>query len=240
MLSLTMAVISIVIIDLVLSGDNALVIAMACRRLPDKQQKKAIILGTGLAIILRVALTVVAVYLLKIPLLQLIGGLLLVWIAIKLLKENSCPGAGTEEKVCEADHFWSAVKTIIVADFVMSLDNVLGVAAAAHGNIWLLAFGLALSIPIMVLGSRLIIALMKRFPYLVYIGAGILGWTAAQMIVHDRFLHSLMDLALLDKVLPPVLALGVVMWGRMRARRYEMAGAGAAVHAVQDIKKSVS
>lgn len=222
MLSLAMAIVSIMIIDLVLSGDNALVIALACRRLPAGQQKKAIIVGTGGAIFLRVALTVAAVYLLKIPLLQLTGGVLLLWISIRLLKENS---TGEEETVCESGHFWSAIKTIIVADLVMSLDNVLGVAAAAHGNIVLLVFGLALSIPIMVMGSRLIIAVMKRFSFLVDIGAAILGWTAADMILQDSFLHSFVDLSAVEKVLPPVVALSLVLWGRLRARRVEVPAA---------------
>lgn len=132
---------------------------------------------------------------------------------------------------------FTAVKTVIVADFVMSLDNVLGVAAVAHGNVWLLIFGLALSIPIMVMGSRLIIALMKKLPYLVYIGAAILGWTAAEMIMHDRFLHSLVDLAVFETVLPPLGALGVVLVGWLRSRRANVSPAGATLTAPREVKE---
>ncbi|MGB9802459.1 TerC family protein [Desulfofundulus sp.] len=214
MVSILAAVFSIVVINLVLSGDNALVIALACRSLPVSDQKRAIFIGTFGAIALRVILTVAAVYLLKIPFLQVAGGLLLIWIAIKLLLEDD-----EEKNICEAGCFWDAVKTIIMADFVMSLDNVLGVAAAARGNIMLLAFGLALSIPIVVAGSSLIILIMRRFPFVVDIGAAILGWTAGEMILKDKFVHSYMGNELLEKVVPAAVAVLVVLVGHLSARR---------------------
>ncbi|MBE3588656.1 MAG: TerC family protein [Thermoanaerobacteraceae bacterium] len=204
------------VINLVLSGDNALVIAMACRRLPALDQKRAIFVGTSGAIALRVILTVAAVYLLRIPLLQLAGGLLLIWIAIKLLLED-----GGEENICEAGCFWDAVKTIIVADFVMSLDNVLGVAAAARGNMVLLILGLALSIPIVVAGSNLIIKIMKRIPLVVYIGAAVLGWTAAGMIFKDRLIHHYLGTGVMERIVPVAVAGAVVLVGRLWARRRE-------------------
>ncbi|HHW42363.1 YjbE family putative metal transport protein [Desulfofundulus thermobenzoicus] len=210
------AVFSIVIINLVLSGDNALVIAMACRCLPAVDQKKAVFWGTFGAVALRVVLTVAAVYLLKIPFLQLVGGLLLVWIALKLLLEDS-----GEENVYEAGCFWDAVKTIVMADFVMSLDNVLGVAAAARGNLWLLIFGLALSVPIVVAGSSLIIKILKRLPLTVDVGAAILGWTAGEMILKDRFVHPYLGTGVPGRVFPVALAGAVVLVGHLWARRRE-------------------
>ena len=197
-----------------LSGDNAVVIALASRRLPANQQRKAIILGTVGAIVLRVILTAVAVYLLKIPFLQVVGGVLLIWIAVKLLSDEDC-----EENICESANIWEAIKTIIVADFIMSLDNVLGVAGAAHGDIWLLVLGLAISIPIIAAGSSIIMKLMERLPILVHAGAAILGWTAGQMIIEDKFIHQILNSAVLTKAFPLALAAGVVVVGLLRARQ---------------------
>lgn len=212
-----MALLSILMINMVLSGDNAVVIALASRRLPGDQQKKAIILGTVGAIILRVILTVVAVYLLKIPFLQLVGGILLVWIAVKLLSDEE--GA---ENISESANIWEAIKTIIIADFVMSLDNVLGVAGAAHGNILLLALGLAISIPIIAAGSSIIMKLMEKVPVLVHAGAAILGWTAGQMILEDKFIHGLLNSAILTKAFPLALATAVLVIGWLRSRQFRM------------------
>ncbi|MFC4076642.1 TerC family protein [Salinithrix halophila] len=175
---------NIVILDLVLSGDNAVVIGMAARRLPPVQRKKAIFYGTLAAVLLRVALTLVAVWLLEIPLLKAIGGLLLLWIAVKLLAEEE-----GEAHVELGNGLKSAIKTILIADVVMSLDNVLAVAGASHGNFWLVLFGLALSIPILMWGSKLVASIMNRMPWLVYIGAAILAYTAGQLLVEDPIIH---------------------------------------------------
>lgn len=170
----------IIMINIVLSGDNAVVIALASRSLPPKQQKKAILFGSFGAIILRIILTFFAVYLLGLPWLKIVGALLLFWIAVKMLIPED------EEDNLEAhDHLWGAIKTIIVADFVMSLDNVLGVAAAAKGSIVLLVLGLGISIPLIIYGSTLILKLMSRFPVIITLGGGVLGWVAGEMMITD-------------------------------------------------------
>jgi YjbE family integral membrane protein len=177
----------IMIIDLVLSGDNAIVIALASRKLPADQQKKAIIWGTGGAIVLRLLLTTIAVWLLKIPFLMIAGGLLLIWISLKLLIDKE------EELNVEAgNNLFQAIRIIIIADFVMSLDNVLGVAGAAKGNYLLLIVGILLSIPIMVWGSSIILRFMERYPAIIYLGSGILAWTAGEMIVGDEHVNNLL------------------------------------------------
>jgi YjbE family integral membrane protein len=179
----------IMMINIMLSGDNAVVIAMASRALPAKQQKQAILLGSFGAIILRVILTFFAVFLLALPFLKILGGVLLGWIGIQLLIPD------TEEAELDGhSNLWSAIKTIIVADFVMSLDNVLGVAAAAKGNVPLLIIGLAISIPLIIYGSTIILKLMNRFPIIVTIGGGILGWVAGEMLVTDPAVGSWVDL----------------------------------------------
>jgi YjbE family integral membrane protein len=170
----------IIMINIVLSGDNAVVIALASRSLPPKQQKQAILLGSFGAIILRIILTFFAVYLLGLPWLKIIGAVLLFWIGIKML----IPEDG-EEDLDGHEHLWAAVKTIIIADFVMSLDNVLGVAAAAKGNVPLLVIGLAISIPLIIYGSTLILKLMTRFPVIITLGGAVLGWVAGEMMITD-------------------------------------------------------
>src|SRR5688572_19349509 len=178
----------IIMINIVLSGDNAVVIALASRSLPAKQQKQAILFGSFGAIILRIILTFFAVYLLGLPWLKITGALLLFWIAVKMLLPED------EETDLEAhDHLWGAIKTIIIADFVMSLDNVLGVAAAAKGNLVLLVLGLAISIPLIIYGSTLILKLMNRFPFIITLGGGILGWVAGEMAVTDPAIKSWID-----------------------------------------------
>lgn len=176
---------NIIILDLILSGDNAVVIGMAARNLPVEQRKKAILIGAGAAVLLRAALTAIATYLLMVPLLMTAGGLLLLWVAVKLLVEQE-----EESHVTVGTNMRSAIKTIIVADVVMSLDNVLAVAGAAHGNVVLVIFGLALSIPIIMWGSKLIAVILNRLPWLVYIGAAILGFTAGQLIVDDQVIEQ--------------------------------------------------
>ncbi|MEW6276514.1 MAG: TerC family protein [Bacillota bacterium] len=205
------ALISIVVINLVLSGDNAVVIAMASRNLSVRQQKLAIFWGSAGAIGLRVILTTGAVFLLKVPLLKAIGGALLVWIAVKLLKEDEC-----EKDACkEASCLWDAIKTIIIADFLMSLDNVLAVAGASRGNVLLLIIGLAMSIPIIIYGSQIIVFLMKKFPLIIYVGAGILGWTAGEMIAGDQQVAAYFQriMYILDLFLPALLTVFVVAFG---------------------------
>jgi YjbE family integral membrane protein len=173
-------VLSIVVIDLVLSGDNAVVIGMASRRLPPEQRRKAIIFGAAGAIGLRVTFTAMIALLLGIPLLQAVGGIVLVWIAFKLLRQEH-----EEANVREGANLFEAVRTIIIADVIMSLDNILAVGGAAHGSVPLLLFGLALSMPIIMFGSNLVATLMNRLPWLVYLGSAILAYTAGEMIFED-------------------------------------------------------
>ncbi len=175
------AVGQIILIDIVLSGDNAVVIALACRNLSPEQRKKGILWGVAGAVSLRVALTVFAALVMGLPWLKFGGGLLLVWIAVKLMLPEDEDGHDIES----SEHLWGAVKTIVVADFVMSLDNVIAVAGAAHGSLILLLFGLAVSIPLIVWSSQLILHWMERFPSIVLFGAGLLGYVAGQMIFSD-------------------------------------------------------
>ena len=175
-----LALAQIIMINIVLSGDNAVVIALASRSLPPAQQKKAILFGSVGAIVLRVVLTFFAVYLLSLPYLKLLGAALLLWIGIDLLK-----GEDDETELEGHSHLSGAIKTIIVADLVMSLDNVIGVAAAAKGNVLLLVIGLGVSIPLIIYGSTLILKLMTRFPVIITIGAGLLGWVAGEMAMGD-------------------------------------------------------
>ncbi|HRE15156.1 MAG TPA: TerC family protein [Usitatibacteraceae bacterium] len=178
----------IIMINIVLSGDNAVVIALASRSLPAKQQKQAIMFGSVGAIVLRIILTYFAVLLLGVPWLKIVGAVLLAWIGIQMLAPE-----GEEEEIDGHSHLWAAIKTIIVADFIMSLDNVLGVAAAAKGSLLLLVVGLAISIPIIVYGSTLVLKAMTRFPIIVTIGGGVLGWVAGEMLVSDPVLKPWME-----------------------------------------------
>ena len=171
----------IIWINIILSGDNAVVIALAARSLPPEQQKKAIFWGTAAAVILRIALTVVAVKLLALPYLQIVGGLLLLWIGVQLLGDED-DGEGEAK---EHGSLSSAIRTILIADLVMSLDNVIGVAAAANGNVTLLVIGLAIAIPIVIFGSTLMIKLMERFPIIVTLGAALIGWVGGETIASD-------------------------------------------------------
>lgn len=175
------ALLAIVIIDLVLAGDNAIVIALAARNLPPEHRNKAIIWGTVGAIAVRTSMTLIVVWLLKIPGLLLMGGALLVWIAWKLLADSDGPG----HQVSAASSFWGAMKTIVVADAVMGLDNVLAVAGAAQGSFVLVVLGLLISIPIVIWGSQLILKYVERFPIIVYIGGAVLAWTAAKMMMGE-------------------------------------------------------
>ena len=178
------ALMAIVLIDLVLAGDNAIVIALAARNLPAQLKRKAIIWGTVGAIVVRSAMTVGVVWLLQIPGLMLVGGLGLVWIAYQLLADQGDGEAHGES----ATTFWGAMKTIIVADALMGVDNVLGVAGAAHGAFDLVVIGLLVNIPIVVLGSSVVLKLVERFPSIIAIGAAVLAFTAAQMLVSEPLL----------------------------------------------------
>lgn len=181
------ALLAIVLIDLVLAGDNAIVIALAARSLPQHLQKKAIVWGTVGAVVVRSAMTIGVVWLLRVPGLMLIGGLGLLWIAYKLIA-NKDDGEG--EHGVAVTTFWGAMKTIVVADALMGIDNVLGVAGAAHGAFDLVVIGLLISIPIVVFGSTLVLKLVDRFPAIMYIGAGVLAYTAAKMIVTEPVVLS--------------------------------------------------
>jgi len=173
--------IKIIWINIILSGDNAVVIALAARSLPAEQQRKAIMFGSGAAVVLRIALTVVAAKLLEMSYLQIIGGLLLLYIGVQLLSEND----EDEGHAKENGGLMAAVRTILIADLVMSLDNVIAVAAAAKGSMTLLILGLAISIPMVVFGSTLMIKLMERFPIIVMLGAALIGWVGGETIVSD-------------------------------------------------------
>jgi YjbE family integral membrane protein len=183
------ALLAIILIDLVLAGDNAIVIALAARSLPRHLQKKAIVWGTVGAIVVRSAMTVGVVWLLKIPGLMLVGGIGLVWIAYKLLADQ---GSGEHDGPV-ASTFWGAMKTIVVADALMGVDNVLGVAGAAHGSFDLVVIGLLVSVPIVVFGSTMVLKLVERFPIIIHAGAAVLAFTAAKMIVSEPLLDSLFD-----------------------------------------------
>ncbi len=211
------ALLAIVIIDLVLAGDNAIVIALAARKLPAHLRSKAIMWGTVGAIVVRSSLTVVVVWLLKIPGLLLIGGALLVWIAYKLLlPEPQDEGA----KHSAADSFWGAMKTIVIADAVMGLDNVLAVAGAAQGSFLLVVLGLLISIPIVIGGSQIILKFVDRFPAIVYVGAGVLAWTAAKMMMSEPLIKDyFVDQVALSWMVYAIVVGGVLGAGMLVNRR---------------------
>ncbi|MBB3227384.1 YjbE family integral membrane protein [Luteibacter sp. Sphag1AF] len=206
---------AIVLLDLVLAGDNAIVIALAARNLPPHLQKKAIFWGTFGAIALRIILTFAVIWLLKLPGLMLVGGLLLMPIAWKLLKpEEHEPG------IRPAASFAAAIRTIIVADALMGLDNVLAIAGAAKGHMGLVVLGLAISVPLVVWGSTLILKLIERFPVVVYIGAAAIAWTAARMIAHDHLISTWFDVRPWAQwALDALFVLGICGGGWLMARR---------------------
>ena len=179
--------VKIIWINIILSGDNAVVIALAARSLPPEQQKKAIMFGSGAAVVLRIVLTVVAAKLLELSFLQIIGGCLLLWIGLQLLTSNEDDEGASKG----TGSMMTAIRTILIADLVMSLDNVIAVAAAAQGNMVLLILGLAISIPLVIFGSTLMIKLMERFPVIVVLGAALIGWVAGETITSDHVLEPL-------------------------------------------------
>lgn len=209
---------SILLLDLLLSGDNAIIIALACKNLPHDHRKKAIFLGCAGAIILRVLLTFAATRLLEVPYLQFIGGVALVFIAIKLLKPEEEDLSNIESSA----KLWTAIKTILVADFIMSLDNVLSLAAVAQtvpdGKYLLILIGLLVSIPLVVCGAQLLLKLIQHFPIIIYIGAAILGYAAAKMMVFDHAIGVyLAPFALAIEIILPIIVVAVGFYMKRKA-----------------------
>ena len=211
------ALMQIIGVNIVLSGDNAVVIALAARGLPAHQQKKAVAWGSGAAVLMRIVLTLVALELLKLPYLKLIGAALLLWIALQLL----LPEEGEEGSGTAVGGMAAAIKTILIADLVMSLDNVIGVAAAAKDNTLLLILGLAISIPLVIFASRLLLVLMERFPIIITIGAALLGWVAGDMAVTDPVVKTWVDAQApyLHWLAPALGAICVVLVGKWLSSR---------------------
>jgi|SRR4029079_12080038 YjbE family integral membrane protein len=202
-----LAVLQIIWIDILLSGDNAVVIALACRKLPMRQRMWGIVLGTIVAISLRVGFTGIVTTLMTMPYVKLIGGLLLFWIAVKLLggEENS------QSEIEPVDSLWRAIKIVAIADVVMSLDNIIAVAAASRGSVSLLLFGLAVSIPLIMAGAALVIALLERFPVIVWAGAALLGWIAGEIITGDPLFANHLDPATAHRVHFAGAAVGAIL-----------------------------
>jgi YjbE family integral membrane protein len=207
----------IILVNIVLSGDNAVVIALAARSLPPQQQKQAVFWGAGAAVLMRIVLTVIAVEMLRWPWLKLIGAALLLWIAVKLLMPEDGDDGGVES----SDNLWAAIKTILIADLVMSLDNVIAVAAAAKGSVTLLVLGLAISIPLVIFGATMLMKVMDRFPIIITIGAGLLGWVSGDMAVTDPVVKVWVDAnaAWLHWAAPAAGAVFVIVTGRWLAAR---------------------
>jgi YjbE family integral membrane protein len=209
------AFVSIVLIDLILSGDNAVVIALAVRSLPREKRQKAIIIGSGAAVLLRVVLTFFAIQLLAIPYLKVVGGVMIIWIAIKLFLEDS----SDHNDIKSSDSFFKAIRVILVADFVMSLDNVIAVAAASKGSMFLIIFGLVLSIPLVVGTSTFLLKLIDRYPVIIMLGAAILGKVGGEMIISDPVVVKLLNP---DKIVTYAFeafcVIGVILGGKLLVR----------------------
>jgi YjbE family integral membrane protein len=212
--------IKIIWINIILSGDNAVVIALAARSLPQEQQKKAILFGSGAAVVLRIGLTVVAAKLLELPYLQIVGGILLLWIGTQLLHGDD----DEQDDQGEKSNLWIAVRTILIADLVMSLDNVIAVAAAAKGSMPLLILGLAISIPLVIFGSKVMIRLMERFPVIIVLGAALVGWVGGESIVGDVAINTFVQAnAWLHYLIPALGAILVVGIGKLSLKRSQVA-----------------
>ncbi len=215
---------SIIVVDLVLSGDNAVVIGMAARTLPPDDRKRAIIWGGVGAVVLRIVFTVMAALLLDVPLIQAIGGVLLIWIAIRLVTPEAQVGVAP---IASADTFAAAVRTIVLADVVMSLDNILAVGGASEGNLTLLIFGLALSIPILLFGSNLVAQILHKYPWLLLIGVLVLIHSAITMIAHDHWIEDITAFIMPQwEILLATLAVTGVVLGYVRLRYGGIAGLG--------------
>lgn len=223
------ALVTIIWVNIILSGDNAVVIALAARSLPQRQQKQAVFWGAGAAVVMRIVLTIVAVELLRFPYLKLIGAVLLLWIAVKLLIPDEGHGEGIES----SSNLMSAIKTILIADLVMSLDNVIAVAAAAKGSTTLLIIGLVISIPLVIFGATMLMKVMERFPVIITIGAGILGWVAGEMGVTDPVLAQWVDdnAKYLHWIAPAVGVVFVIAVGKWLAAR------AAKAHVIVDLAR---
>ena len=206
--SLAGSVIEIILINLLLSGDNAVVIALACRALPERQRKIGVMLGAGAAVALRIIFTILITQILEIDYLKLVGGVLLLWIAVKLLVEEA-----EEADVKPSRSLWSAVRTVAVADAVMSLDNVVAIAAAAKGDMGLIVFGLVISVPLVVAGSAMLIGIINRYPGIVWGGGALLGWIAGDIISDDRKVVAMLgaQARAFDRWAPVLFALAVVL-----------------------------
>ena len=191
-----LAALQIIWINVLLSGDNAVVIALACRSLPPKERMWGLILGAGAAVVLRIFFTIIIAQLMGLPFLKLAGGLALLWIAVKLIVPEE---EAAEEKVAAGENLWRAVRIVVIADIVMSLDNVIAIAAAAKGDYLLIIFGLAVSIPMIVAGAALLMALLSRFPILVWAGAALLGWIAGEIMIEDPATVSYLGADLVHK-----------------------------------------
>ncbi len=209
------ALFSIIMIDLVLAGDNAILIGLAARKLPKESQKKVILWGAIGAIVIRVIATLLVVYLLKVPGLHLIGGVLLVWIAYKLLVEEE------EHDVKAADSVWAAIKTIIIADALMGLDNVLAVAGASHGDFSLVVIGLIVSIPVVMWGSTIILKLIEKYPAIITLGSAILGWTASKMIVGEPFLSGYFESSFVKYGFEAAVVALILLAGNLKQKKVE-------------------
>lgn len=222
--TLWVALFQIIVINILLSGDNAVIIALACRSLPPRQQKQAFIIGSAGIVVLMTALTAVATYLLTMPYIEVTGSLLLLWIGIKLLVPEE-----EEEDVGASDNFWGAVKTIIVADIVMSLDNVLGMAGAAQGHLGLLFVGMVITIPLILFGSAMLMKMMERFPIIVTAGAGLLGYVAGEMAVEDPVIKGHLANAHYLGIVAPLIGVVIVVGaGKWLAARHATAAAAVA------------
>jgi YjbE family integral membrane protein len=211
------ALIQIMLINVVLSGDNAVVIALACRRLSPRHQKVAFIWGSVGVVILMVALTGIVAYLLTLPYLEIVGSAMLMWIGIKLLVAED---EGDDGKVDQKATLGAAIRTIIIADMIMSLDNVLAMAAAAHGHLWMLIVGLVITVPVILFGSALLMKLMERFPIFVMVGAALIGWVAGEMVISDPAIKDWVDVnaAILHSVSPIFCAAFVIATGKILER----------------------
>jgi YjbE family integral membrane protein len=207
-----LSMLNIIFINLILSGDNAVLIAMAVRKLPKKQRVKGIAFGSGAAVLLRIILTFFVAQLLEITFLKLIGGALILWIAVKLFIE----GGGEDSADKEVGTLWQAIKIIIIADLTMSLDNVLAVAGASQGNLFLLLFGLTLSIPLVVFTSNLLSILMDKYPIIIIFGAAILGRVGGEMIMSDKFIENRLHPGKLwEYSIQAFFAVGVIIVGKL-------------------------
>jgi YjbE family integral membrane protein len=212
------AVLEIILINILLSGDNAVVIALACRSLPPRQRLWGMIIGAGVASALRILFTGIVATLMALPYVKLAGAAALLWIAVNLLEPSE---TGRADRVKTAGDLWRAVRIVVVADIIMSLDNVIAVAAAAKGDYVLLALGISVSIPMVIAGSALIMALLARFPLIAWLGAALLGWIAGDLLVSDPVLASRLGETLIDRLQIPAAILGaavVVAMGLMRRR----------------------